>query len=181
MLNVAEVESSLSLLAPKRAVMIRPRATYITIMDMPYMQASLIDLLRSLPFLRKKLTVIGIIGHTQGVNRATRPPRKQVKNMYQSEPCEMGASEPASSYFTGVQRSDSALVSSTTGAATQSAATLSTATASVSTALSATSSTGAVASSAFFSSALGAFTLAVPVKLNVSRDGGIQFSSLHAP
>ena len=30
--------------------------------------------------LRKKLTVIGITGHTQGVSKAKRPPRKLVRN-----------------------------------------------------------------------------------------------------
>ena len=28
--------------------------------------------------LRKKLTVIGIIGHTQGVNKASNPPKKPI-------------------------------------------------------------------------------------------------------
>ena len=31
--------------------------------------------------LRKKLTVIGIIGHTQGVSSAMSPPRKPAKKM----------------------------------------------------------------------------------------------------
>ena len=38
--------------------------------------------LRRLPErLRKKLTVIGIMGHTQGVTSASRPPRKPRKKM----------------------------------------------------------------------------------------------------
>ena len=36
-------------------------------------------------FLRKKLTVSGIMGHTQGVSRAMRPPKKQAKKMSHNE------------------------------------------------------------------------------------------------
>ena len=42
----------------------------------------MIDLARDFPFLRKKLTVSGIMGQTQGVSNATNPPIKQVKKMY---------------------------------------------------------------------------------------------------
>ena len=62
-------------------------------------------LLRSLPFLRKKLTVMGIIGHTHGVKRATRPPRKQVKKMYQSDVVEKSSALSDSANDTGAQRS----------------------------------------------------------------------------
>ena len=40
--------------------------------DIPYIIAELFPP----PFFRKKLTVIGMIGHTQGVSRAMSPPRK---------------------------------------------------------------------------------------------------------
>ena len=43
--------------------------------------ASRIAFLRSLVRLRKKLTVIGIIGQTQGVNRAIKPPRNPAKKI----------------------------------------------------------------------------------------------------
>ncbi len=57
------------------------------------MMADETALLRLLLPLRKKLTVIGIIGHTQGVTSAMRPPRKPAKNMYQRlRPCWSGAS-----------------------------------------------------------------------------------------
>ena len=36
-------------------------------------------------FFRKKLTVIGIMGHTHGVSSASRPPPKQAANIYHSE------------------------------------------------------------------------------------------------
>ena len=49
------------------------------------MRASRIDFARLPDFFRKKLTVSGIIGHTQGVNNAISPPRKQATMMYHSE------------------------------------------------------------------------------------------------
>lgn len=42
-------------------------------MASPYMMASRIERLRLLERFRKKLTVIGIMGHTQGVSRASSP------------------------------------------------------------------------------------------------------------
>lgn len=47
--------------------------------------ASRMPLVRFFVRLRKKLTVIGIIGHTQGVNKANRPPPKPMAKMSQSE------------------------------------------------------------------------------------------------
>ena len=55
----------------------------MTIMLKAYITASRIERLRDLLFLRKKLTVMGIIGHTHGVIKATRPPRKPNINMAQ--------------------------------------------------------------------------------------------------
>ena len=36
-------------------------------------------------FFKKKLTVMGIIGHTQGVSSANKPPRKHAQKIYHSE------------------------------------------------------------------------------------------------
>ena len=35
--------------------------------------------------LRKKLTVMGMMGHTQGVNSARKPPSKPARKMYSNE------------------------------------------------------------------------------------------------
>ena len=72
MLKMALVDMALSADAPKIAVTASPRARYITMIDTPYIIAALFPP----PFFRKKLTVIGMIGHTQGVSRARSPPRK---------------------------------------------------------------------------------------------------------
>ena len=86
MLKMALVDMAFSADAPKIAVTASPSARYITIMDIPYIIASLMPLAErtTFPFplssllalFRKKLTVIGIIGHTHGVSKAIRPPRK---------------------------------------------------------------------------------------------------------
>ena len=59
---------------------------------------------------KKKLTVIGIIGHTQGVIRAIKPAMKPAMKIYQPD-CDSELSSPArsepyalSSLMTGVQR-----------------------------------------------------------------------------
>ena len=86
MLKMALVDMAFSADAPKIAVTASPSARYITIMDIPYIIASLIPFAERTTFplplssllalFKKKLTVIGIIGHTQGVSKAMRPPRK---------------------------------------------------------------------------------------------------------
>ena len=56
--------------------------------------------------LRKKLTVIGMMGHTQGVNNATKPPKKPAIKMAQRE-MSVGTSvvpKLCSLSITGVQR-----------------------------------------------------------------------------
>ena len=54
--------------------------------DKPYVTASRIPFLRSsFALLRKKLTVIGMIGHTQGVSKAMKPPRIPIKKILQRE------------------------------------------------------------------------------------------------
>ena len=65
MLKMALVDKALSADAPKIAVTASPRARYITMIDIPYIIAELFPP----PFFRKKLTVIGMIGHTQGVSK----------------------------------------------------------------------------------------------------------------
>ena len=79
-LTIALVDSALSAFAPNIRVMPKPIATYTAMMDRPYANAS-----RTAFFLLderfiKKLTVIGMIGQTQGVKRASNPPRKLVRN-----------------------------------------------------------------------------------------------------
>ena len=183
MLHTADVESALSELAPKIPVIMRPRATYITMIETPYMQASAIDLERSLPFLRKKLTVIGIMGHTHGVKRATRPPRKQVRKIYSNDFPAISALLSFPSKSTGAHRSGTLLSAlATAGAAVRvvSAAIFEvSAGASGVSAVSVTSAAGTASS--FFSSFFASFTLAVPVNEKFSFEGGMQFWSLHAP
>ena len=77
-LKTAFVDNEFKALAPKSPVTNSPKPTYITTMDAPYVQASRIPFFLSLLRFRKKLTVIGIIGHTQGVNNANRPPTNPV-------------------------------------------------------------------------------------------------------
>ena len=63
---------------------------------------------RSLLRLRKKETVMGMMGHTQGVNRARKPPNKPSKRIIHHDkplslvPCPLRV---ASSSMTGVHRS----------------------------------------------------------------------------
>ena len=47
-------------------------------------------------FFRKKLTVIGIIGHTQGVSKARSPPKKHAQNMYHNERSAMSSTSALS-------------------------------------------------------------------------------------
>ena len=92
----------------------------------------------------------------------------------------MDVASEASSYVTGVQRSDGAALSSVAAAVE---ATLSVATESVAATVSSAAGSSLVSAGSAFSStgAAAALTLAVPLKENVSRDGGTQFSSLQAP
>ena len=85
MLNMAFVDSAFRALGPARVVITTPILTYITIIDRPYVRESLMPFDLSFERLRKKLTVMGIIGHTQGVKRAMNPPRKLVIKIIQSE------------------------------------------------------------------------------------------------
>ena len=73
-MKTAFVDNEFRALAPKIPVTNNPKPTYITTIDAPYVQASRMPFFLSLLRFRKKLTVIGIIGHTQGVNNASNPP-----------------------------------------------------------------------------------------------------------
>ena len=78
--------------------------------DAPYVHASRIPFFLSLLRFKKKLTVIGIIGHTQGVNNANNPPRKPVMNIYIQDMSSWPCSSPKAckSLITGFQRSPDA-------------------------------------------------------------------------
>ena len=84
-LNHAFVDSAFRALAPKSRVTSSPRNTYITMMLSPYVTASRIAFERSLLRFRKNDTVIGMIGHTQGVSKAKKPPSRPAKKIYQRE------------------------------------------------------------------------------------------------
>ena len=79
--TTALVLSSFSADAPKRIVTNRPKPTYKIMMLRPYKMASRLPP----PFLRKNDTVIGMIGHTQGVKMANRPPRKPKMKIHMSD------------------------------------------------------------------------------------------------
>ena len=82
--------------------------------ESPYVIASRIAFLRSFVRLRKKLTVIGIIGHTQGVSKAINPPRKPAKKMNNQDVsvAETVVSPNAFNWsMTGVQRAASSVSS----------------------------------------------------------------------
>jgi hypothetical protein len=74
-LKNALVAKSFNFPAPNIIVMANPNTTYITMMLIPYVNASAIDFDFAVPFFKKKLIVIGIIGHTHGVNSAAKPPK----------------------------------------------------------------------------------------------------------
>ena len=79
-------------------------------MDSPYVTASRMPFLRSsLARLRKKLTVIGMIGHTHGVSRATRPPAMPMKKIAHRDllPPSFVLLNADSSLMTGFHRSAS--------------------------------------------------------------------------
>ena len=79
--TIALVLRSLRADAPNRIVTKRPNPTYKTMMLNPYKMASL----SPPPFFRKNETVIGIIGHTQGVKMANKPPKMPNINMSNNE------------------------------------------------------------------------------------------------
>ena len=59
---------------------------------------------RSLLRLRKKDTVIGMMGHTQGVSSARNPPSSPARKMYSSESSGVVLSNDCNSWVIGVQR-----------------------------------------------------------------------------
>jgi hypothetical protein len=86
-LNTALVDMLFRALAPKISVIRIPSATYINTMASPYRKASLRSRALLSERLRKKLTVIGMIGHTQGVNKARKPPKSPARKISQSAVC----------------------------------------------------------------------------------------------
>ena len=75
-------------------------------MASPYRNASLRPFDLFSERFRKKLTVIGIIGHTQGVNKASNPPKSPAIKINQSEALpalDSGEPNDLSSPITGVQ------------------------------------------------------------------------------
>ena len=72
----------------------------------PYVMASRTPLRLSPDRFRKKLTVMGIIGHTQGVSNATSPPRNPKRKIFHHAcwaALEAASPKAASSSTTGVQ------------------------------------------------------------------------------
>ena len=85
-LNTALVDKSFSALAPNIPVMVNPNNTYITMIETPYKTASDMAFFRlALLRFKKKLTVMGISGHTQGVSNAMIPPAKPAMSIHHKE------------------------------------------------------------------------------------------------
>ena len=146
--------------------------------ERPYVIASRIPFfLSSLARFKKKLTVIGIIGHTHGVRSAIKPPRIPRMNIFQREFSESVSPEPKefSSSITGVQ-SPSRGESSVAATAVESLFIESVAASSAG-----VSSTFPSFSSRAFSLASLAVSMPLPEYLNSTAVGGMQLSSLHAP
>ena len=80
-LKTALVLRAFNALAPNTMVTSSPSKTYMTTILIPYVTASRMPSDLSLPRLRKKLTVMGMMGHTQGVSNARSPPRKPSRKM----------------------------------------------------------------------------------------------------
>ena len=75
------MDNALSELASESPVISKPSVRYITTMDIPYVIASRNPLVLSFVRFRKKLTVIGMIGHTHGVSNAKNPPTIPAKKI----------------------------------------------------------------------------------------------------
>ena len=76
---------------------------------MPYITASRMAFFRSFVRFKKKLTVIGIIGQTQGVNKAMKPPKnpaKKINNQLVSVAVTVVSPKAFRSSITGFHRSD---------------------------------------------------------------------------
>lgn len=82
-LKKALVDKSFSALAPNSVVINSPSVRYIIIIANPNSRACVTAFRRVPLCFIKKLTVIGIIGHTHGVARANKPPIKPAINIYQ--------------------------------------------------------------------------------------------------
>ena len=77
------VESRFKASEPAMEVIKSPIETYITIIERLYNHAFRKPVLRSFEPFVKKLTVKGIIGNTQGVNKANKPPPKPRTKIHQ--------------------------------------------------------------------------------------------------
>ncbi|MPN19539.1 hypothetical protein SDC9_166910 [bioreactor metagenome] len=84
-LKTALVDMLFNALAPNITVISTPRVTYIRTIDKPYKIASRLPLAFFSDLLRKKLTVMGMIGQTQGVNSARKPPANPARKISQRE------------------------------------------------------------------------------------------------
>ena len=76
---------------------------------MPYITASRMAFFRSFVRFRKKLTVIGIIGQTQGVNKAMKPPKnpaRKINNQLVSVAVTVVSPKAFRSSITGLHKSD---------------------------------------------------------------------------
>ena len=125
------------------------------------------------PRFRKKDTVMGMMGHTQGVTKAIRPPSSPKRKICHREVLEVSLLPPSSKAeswsMTGAQMEEEAV----TGAVTVSSLTES---------LAARFSTGASSeASSFFASSCALERVASPLTLNSTEVGGMQFWSLQAP
>ena len=76
------------------------------IIEKPYIKAFLIALFLFLELFKKKLTVIGIMGHTHGVSKANNPPRNPKTKIIQYDCCCTTAPFPTNykSSITGSQK-----------------------------------------------------------------------------
>ena len=99
------MDNALSELASESPVISKPSVRYITTMDIPYVIASRNPLVLSFVRFRKKLTVIGMIGHTHGVNRAISPPSNPITKIYHRELFAGVSSCIPNSFMTGFHKS----------------------------------------------------------------------------
>ncbi len=153
------------------------------------MTASRIPCFLSPDRFRKKLTVIGIIGHTQGVTNATSPPRSPNTKMCHRVLSSVVFSSNAFSWsMTGLHKSASPSASPSVAVASAETADESTAdpsspafsAASLASAAGSTLSSSATPSAFFLLSFLSAAFVS-PLKEKSTLVGGVQLWSLHAP
>ena len=153
--------------------------------------ASLIPFFLSfLARLRKKLTVIGMMGHTHGVNSATSPPSNPSRKMYHNERLPLPPSVPSMRWMsptTGFHRaswSRAARAALSTGApiaALSAAAACKAASESALALAAASASAFALSSSSLFLSVSPSTAGDLPAFFRLELEGGRHDWSLHAP